>query len=271
MRAFDRPPIPKGVPFAPGWHPSRRRRVGAGPLVTVTPNVNVNPNVNLNAPVNLSLGNLPLSLGIFAGAGVSFVIASQVPEKGPWKTIALIGGSVLALGGVANLFFGKESLAPNPAASPAGVSPPPAAPAAQTTDANGNPITSQQVNVPSSSDFDQVTGSIVSPTDTSTIDVSRFSSTYPVQIQLTNPTQNPVSLLLQFSGDETPSPIGSEQTASYSQQVTVQPGTQNLTIQMPTVTWGFTTTYVDVELSMTKAISAGSQAAQLDAKSFVIS
>lgn len=268
MRGLNKPPAPKRVAMAPAWQPAQRqnrqiRQVGQA-LVNVNPNVNLT--APINAPINIDLGNLPLSLGLFAGSGVAFVIRGQLP-KGAWQTIALLGGVGLAGVGVWNLFSKKAT-----AAAPAPTTPPgPAGPVA-TVDSRGNPVTSQVVNVPSPRAFDQVTGKILTPADFSTVDLWSWQGSYPVKIQLQNGSTDPVDFTLELTGDESPAPFGDETNSAYAQQVSIGPGeTKNVDISMPTVTWGFSKTYVDVVLTAKKRRTAGDQPVMLDYKGFVIS
>lgn len=263
MRGLDKPPAPKRIPLAPAWQPARRMSQGL---------VNVNPNVTLtapiSAPINIDLGNLPLSLGFFAGGAVTFVVRGQLP-KGVWQTAALVGGIGLLGFGVYNLFTKK---APAPGAKPAGVVPSGPGPPVATVDSRGNPVTSQIVNVPTIKAFDSVTGRIVSPTDFSTVDLWSWQGSYPVRVQFQNGSNEPVDFALELTGQEAPAPFGDEQVAAYSQQVSLGPGeTKNVDVSMPIVTWGFTKTYVDIILTAKKRRTAGDEPVMLDYKSFVVS
>lgn len=256
MRQFDRPPAPKRIPLA-SWQPVRRR-VGQS-LVTV------NPNVNVAAPINIELGNLPLSLGLFAGSAVAFVGSGHIP-KGAWRTAAIVGGVGLAGYGVYNLFAKKA-----PAGAPAGVIPKgPPAPVV-TTDARGNQVTSEVVNVPTQSAFDSISGKILNPKDFDTVNLWSWQGSYPVKVQFHNNSSDLVDFTLEMTGEETPAPFGEEAVASYTQQVALGPGeTKNVDIAMPTVTWGFSKSSVDIVLTLRKRRTAGDRPVSLDWKDFVI-
>lgn len=251
---LGQPPIPRRVAIA-GWRPAARRM---GDLVTV------NPNVNVSAPISIDLGNLPLSLGLFAGSTVVFVLKNELP-KGAWRTGALIGAIGLAGFGVYNLFSKKQ-----PAGQPANQTPP--AQATPATDVNGNPVTSQVVNIPTNRGFESISGRIISPTDFSTIDRWFWQKTYPVQIRLSNSSGEQVQFTLELTGQESPAPIGEDAVSPYALDVTLGPGeTRDVDVDMPTATWGWNVTYVDVVLTAKKRRTAGDQPVMLDFKSFVIS
>lgn len=269
MRGLNKPPAPKRVAMAPAWQPAQRqnrqiRQVGQA-LVNVNPNVNLT--APINAPINIDLGNLPLSVGLFVGSAVGFVAKGELPP-GAWRTGATICSVGLAVVGVLNLFRKKAAPAPA-AAAPAPARPPP--PVA-TVDARGNQVTSQVVNVPTRAGFNAVSGRIVNPTDFSTVDLWSWQGSYPVKIQFQNGSNEAVDFMLELTGQESPAPFGDEATAAFTQQVTLGPGeTKNVDVSMPTVTWGFSKTYVDVILTAKKRRSAGDEPVMLDYKSFVIS
>lgn len=71
----------------------RQRLLGSAPMLgnpsraalsqlQLTPTVNVNPNVKVDAPINIELGGLPLSLGLFVGGGLTFLMRTALPEIG---------------------------------------------------------------------------------------------------------------------------------------------------------------------------------------------
>jgi hypothetical protein len=260
MKGLNKPPSPKRIPLAQ-WRPAPRK-MGQS-LVNVNPNVNVTAPVNV--PINIDLGRLPLSVGLFAGSVVAFVVKGQLP-KGAWRTASMVGGVGLAIAGVGNLFVKK------PAAAVQTVVPRGSQPPVSTTDFRGNPVTSQVVNVASQRSFDSVTGRILTPTDFSTVDLWSWQGSYPVKIQFNNPSSDTVDFTLELTGAESPAPFGDETSASYAQQVSIGPGeTKNVDVSMPTATWGFSKTYVDIVLTAKKRRAAPDEPAMLDFKSFVIS
>lgn len=94
MRSLSRiTPTPIPVPIA-----RRRPALSEGGLFDIKPQI--------NAPVSISLGlgSLPLSIGLFAASGASFLVGSQVPNV---KGITDILGIAAAGLGVANIIAGE--------------------------------------------------------------------------------------------------------------------------------------------------------------------
>lgn len=71
----------------------------------------IKPQINVSAPINLGLGSLPLSIGLFAASGASFLIGSQVKNV---KGITDIAGIIAAGLGVLNLVAGEFKPAAGP-------------------------------------------------------------------------------------------------------------------------------------------------------------
>ena len=126
--------------------------------------------------------------------------------------------------------------------------------------------------MPSQSAFDSISGRILNPKDFDTVNLWSWQGSYPVKVQLNNGSSEPVDFTLEMTGEESPQPIGKEAVASYTQQITLGPGeTKNVDVSMPTVTWGFSTSFVDTVLTLRKRRTAGDRPVSLDWKDFVIS
>lgn len=240
------------VPFFKGWHPAVRRM---GQLVEVRPEVKV------EAPIKVELGGLPLTLGLFAGSAVAFLIRSGVPKGWP-QTVATAAGALLALGGVGNLLFPK-------AATPTAVTPSPGgAPATLpgvTAAASQGYAPSQEVA------FGNVVGRIVSPADFSTVDIGPFASGYPVRLQLQNRAEVPVSFEIELTADEAPHPVGGELVSSLPIQMSLSANQiRDLDIVVPIGSWGALVDYVDVVLTAKKRRGPGEAAVLMDQRSFVV-
>src|SRR3990170_5300633 len=98
-------------PVSPGGIPLTRVR-GAFQPIPYAParpkklaQIEFNPHVE--APITIELGSLPLSLGLFAGSGISFLIGAQVPSISGVTTVA---GITLAGFGVVNLLLPKKPI-----------------------------------------------------------------------------------------------------------------------------------------------------------------
>jgi hypothetical protein len=249
FKLLDRPPIPKPIHLA-GWRPAQK---------TIGQLVSVQPQVQVSAPIRVDLGALPLSLGLFAGGAVMFVVRGQVPEGWP-QTLATVAGVGLAIGGVVNLFTKKvEAQAQTPASAP------PSAP--------GGPgqVTSEVVQVPRGSSFEAISGRITSPVDFTTVDLWPWQKSYPVRLQLTNGSVEPVSFTLELTASEDPQPFGSSQESAAVVQVGLAPGeTRNVDINMPITSWEAAVDYVDIVLVAKKRRSAGESPELIDQRSFVI-
>ena len=192
MRLLDRPPVPRAVRLA-GFKPAPYKPKLA--QFQLNPTVNVNPNVKVESPINIDLGGLPLSVGLFIGSGLVFVMRTALPEGWP-QTAGLVVGGGLAAGGILNLFKSKAEASTGAPAGPA-----PRGPSAAPSSPQGG-ISAQEVQPSMSQAFDAVTGVLTSPQDYSTVSVKPWSSTYPVRIQLSNPSGQPVNFTLELKGDE---------------------------------------------------------------------
>lgn len=265
MKLFDAPPVPRAVRLA-GYRPAPYKPAPVRAKLaefSLRPEVNVNPNVKVEAPINIDLGGLPLSIGLFTGSGVVFLMRTALPP-GWMQTAALVVGGGLAAGGVLNLFAGKAHAEAGPGARPGAPSGPSAAP----TSPQGG-ISAQEIQPAMSDAFAGISGILTSPQDFSTVNVHSWSSTYPVRIQLHNGSSQPVNFILELQGNESGS-LGADNMASYVAQVTLNPSeTKNVDIDMPVVS-GHVLDTVDVALKAFKRRVAGEPAEMLSMRTFIL-
>lgn len=255
-------PFLRQVAIAP-WVPAWRPRAG----LAQTPFVQVTPNVTVQAPVSieLGLGALPLSIGLFAGSGVVFLVKGALPEGWP-QTVSIVAGAALAVAGVVNLFLPKGVAPPKAPGGQPGL--PPAGPPAS---APGTPVQTTQPHFPATiGAFEAVRGRIVKPADFETVDIGPFSNSYPVRVELHNPSTETVTFDLELVGNETPN-VGNETISTLPAQVTLGPGqTNSLDFSMPISSWEALVDYVDIILVARKRRGPGNPALLVDTKSFVI-
>lgn len=244
QNGFAQRPMLRPVSLRPQYRPMAYRPRLAQPFVEVKPQVSVPINAPISAPINIELGGLPLSIGLFAGAGLAFLVRGGVPEGWP-KSVALITGTGLAIGGIVNLVFPKKAVAPAPApAAPAAPSGPPAPPSGVTSDEQKG----AGFTPPSIPAFTRVQFEIVSPTpDQEIAHTGTFlgigTSKIPVVLRLYNPTDESVTMNLEFEWDEFPSVIGYNREPNHgakSVQVTLAPKEErNDTFSLPIVSSGW--------------------------------
>jgi len=246
-----------------GWlMPLYRPRMAQSPYVQVSPQVTIEK-PTISTPINIELGGLPLSLGLFAGSGVTFLLRSAMPKGWP-QTVALVAGAALAVAGVLNLVVPKKAAAPAPAGPPSfGPAPAPSA-------AGGAAVgPAQSYRPPLESAFEGVSGRISSPADFSTVDIQAWSTSYPVRIQLQNPASVPATFELELTGEEDPQPVGKSATSVLPVQVTLNPGEiRDVDVNMPIATWGALQAYVDILLTARKRRGPGEPAQLIDQRSF---
>lgn len=230
------------LPLRPPYRPA-----SMGQIVQFEPRVEFNPDVNVSAPLNIELGGLPLSLGLFLGSGLAFFIRSQVPQGAP-QTLALLTGAGLAVAGITNLVMPKAvaaSLAPAPGSSV----PTTAAPSAPQGGVSAPPGIAASEKYA----FDQISGRVSYPAETEAVDIWPTSSSYPIRIQLYNPSSVSATFYVEIVANETPHPFGDETRTTYPLQVTVGPGqTRDIDVNMPISSWGWSVDYVDVDLNVYK-------------------
>lgn len=232
---------------APRFMPPLPLRPRMGQIVTFDPKVDFRPDVKVQAPINVELGGLPLSIGMFLGSGLAFLVRPQLPE-GFAKTTALVLGAGLAVAGVTNLMLPKAQGAPAPAAAPSSI-PTTTAPYAPGGAATAPP----GVGLADKHAFDGITGRVSYPGETESVDIWPTASAYPIRVQLYNPTAVGATFYIEIVANENPHPFGEETRTTFPMQVTVGPGqTRDIDINMPISSWGWGTTYVDVDLTVYK-------------------
>lgn len=249
--------LPVARPPRPAFVPVRRRPLMSQGIVDLRPQV--------NAPISVQfgLGQLPLSLGMFAGSAASFLIGSQVPSA---KGITNVLGIGLAILGVGNLLLGD--LKPAEAA--------PGAPV-PTTAPGQSPVTAHQV-VPTLEDaFAAVSGRIVTPENFTTMDVSAFGTAeIPVRVRLENPSSSPASfdLIMELTEIPTYAPIGTEGDpviSSKTMQVTIPPGqTVDIDTTIPSGAPTVAVDFVEATLLIKKRRLSGGNPNNLYSSSFVL-
>lgn len=224
------------VPLRLSQGPFRGPFIGQGPLVEVSPDLTV------QAPISIELGALPLSIGLLAASGVSFLVKGELPKGWP-RGAATIAGVGLALAGAVNLFLPKEAAPP----VPGGYRP------AQATA------------------FDNVVGRIEQPRETATVDISPFASSYPVRVAVHNPSTEPVTFELVLEARERPSPTGTEVLSSLPVQVALGPNqARDIDVAMPIGSWSAFVDFVEVDLDARKRRLPGDAAFPLDRRFFVV-
>lgn len=239
----------------------RPRVLGQGSLVQV------NPEVAVSAPINIDLGGLPVSIGLFAGSGFTFLIKNELPPGWPRVTATLVGAG-LAVGGILNLVarqaWGSPAPAPSSAPSKPGQTAAPSSPSGPVTASPG-------YFPPTPAALDLIQGRISAPAEFSTIDIWPWAKSYPVRIEFRNPTTENVTFSLELEASE--SPNGSENTVLSQTvvQVSLAAGeTKAIDVQMPIASWDFATDFVDVQLTARKRAWRGAAASLLDVRNFVV-
>jgi len=257
---------PRLLPPLP-LRPKLGRRMGQ--MVAFDPKVDFKPDVNVQVPVNVELGGLPLSIGLFLGSGLSFLLRPQLPE-GFAKTTALVLGAGLAVAGITNLILPKaHAAAPSAPAAPG---------SAPTTTAPTAPGGAAAVSAPAGvavSDqgiFDGISGQVTYPGEGESVNIWPFASSYPIRVQVYNPSAAPATFYLQIVANESPLPFGNAARTTFPLQVTVGPGqTRDIDINMPISTWAWNVKYVDVALSVYKQRMAGENPVLMAQRYLVVS
>jgi len=223
--------------------------------------VEVKPQVNvpITAPISIELGGLPLSIGLFAGSASVFLIRTALGE-GWLKDVALAAGSLLAVGGVANLLMPKKAAA----APTAGPTPAPQG-------SPGAPVAQAPYSASETLAFGNIVGSIVSPLQGTTVNIGAFSSSYPVRAQFYNPTDGPVTFEAEIIAEESPVPFGDKQRSALPIQVSLGPReAKNYDIQMPIAAWGTWVDYTLVLMTLYKRRVTGEALEIMDARQFTV-
>lgn len=218
-----------------------------GQIVNLEPKVEFTPNVNVQAPIKVELGGLPLSLGLFAGSALSFLVRPQLPEGWP-QTLATVAGAALAVGGIMNLLMPKAQAA---VVAPSGPSQTPTT--AQPSAPGGAAKAAPGLAPAGKSAFDQISGQVTVPTEGSEIDIWPTSSSYPIRVQLYNPSTEQATFYIEIVAKEYPHPGGSDVTTTLPMQVTVGAGqTRDIDVNMPITSWGWNVDYSDIDLTILK-------------------
>src|SRR3990170_5930561 len=228
--------------------------------------VEVNPDVTVQAPVSvtLGLGSLPLSIGLFAGSGVSFIVKNELPKGWP-RSLATALGATLAVAGVINLILPSAEAQAKPGA-PAPFAPvaPPSAP--------GQPAGGAAPYLPPSPQaFQAVSARIAEPADGETVNISPFASSYPVRVEFQNPGPETVTLDLELTAIESPNGGDDDVYSTLPVQVALGPGqVKAVDVAMPISSWDALVDFVDIQLYARKRSGPGGAPALLDQKTFVI-
>ena len=256
---------PRLLPPLP-LRPKLSRRMGQ--MVAFDPKVDFNPDVKVQVPVNVELGGLPLSVGLFLGSGLSFLVRPQLQE-GFAKTAALVLGAGLAVAGITNLILPKaQASAPAPAAPSS--TPTTAAPSAP---GGGGAVSAPAgVAVSDQGIFNGISGQVTYPGEGESVNIWPLASTYPIRVQVYNPSAASATFYLQIVANESPLPFGNAARTTFPLQVTVGPGqTRDIDINMPISTWAWNVKYVDVALSVYKQRMAGENPVLMAQRYLVVS
>lgn len=230
-------PIPLRSPYRPYM----------GQIVSFDPKVDVAFKPDVKVPINIELGGLPLSLGLFMGSGLSFLVRPQLPV-GFAQTVALVLGAGLAVAGITNLVMPKAQAAPAAPAAPG--SAPTTAPVSAP---GGGAVAPPGIAAAEKYAFDSISGRVTYPGETEEVNIWATASSYPIRVQLYNPSSVSATFYIEIVGNENPHPFGEETRTTYPMQVTVGPGqTRDIDINMPITAWGLTTTYTEVDLVVYK-------------------
>jgi hypothetical protein len=239
-----------------------------GQMVAFDPKVDFRPDVKVQAPINVELGGLPLSVGLFLGSGLSFLLRPQLQE-GFAKTAALVIGAGLAVAGITNLVLPKAQ-----AAAPAGSAPAPSStPTTAVPTAPGGGVSAPPGVAPTEQAiFNGISGQVTYPGEGESVNIWPFASSYPIRVQLYNPSSVPATFYLQVVANEDPMPFGSAARTTFPMQVTVGPGqTRDIDINMPISTWAWNVKYVDVALTVYKQRMAGENPVLMAQRYLVVS
>jgi hypothetical protein len=210
----------------------------AQPYVEIKPQVTIDK-PSFSTPINIELGALPLSIGLFAGSGLAFLLRGGLPNGWP-KNVALGTGAVLAIGGIVNLLLPKKAASAVPAApaAPPGAAAPPSGIVSAEDKGSG-------FTPPSIPAFTRAQIEVVSPDQDQTVEHSGTflgigTPKIPLKMRFYNPTDESVTLNLEFEWDEFATTLGFDrepQHGSYAAQVTLGPKEErNLPFDLPIVT-----------------------------------
>jgi hypothetical protein len=251
MKALFNPQNPfqvrsMGAPFQPiGYRPAPYKQVGQG-LVQINPHV--------EAPITIELGSLPLSIGLFAGTGISFLVGAQVPSIALVTTILGVG---LAGFGVINLILPKKK--------PGAGQPPAIAPVSPGSTSGALPKTDEDA-------FSSVSGEIMAPADYETIDVSPLGQPkIPARLRLSNASGVVANFDLTLDIQEQPHPFGGAVSAQQTMRMSLGAGeTKDFDVIIPLSSWDALVDYVDVDVTIRKRRFSGGESALVDSVMFVV-
>lgn len=257
----ERPGFRKTFPIRPFF--SNRM----GQLVQLEPKVEFRPDVKVQAPLNIELGGLPLSLGLFIGSGLAFLMKPQLPEGWP-QSLALFTGAGLAVGGIMNMLLPKAEAAATTAPPPAPAPIPAVTPSSAPFGGVGGP---PSYTPPSANAFDGISGRVEYPGETETVDIWPTASSYPIRLQLYNPSSERITFYVEIVANEMPHPYGEEMRTTYPVQVTLEAGqTYSVDVSMPISAWGPLVDYVDVDINVYKRRLPGEDAQRIATRFLVI-
>lgn len=248
------------MPVNPGGFHLQRMRGGFQPIPYQGParrrdlgQIQINPNIQ--APINLSLGSLPLSIGLFAGSGMALLLGSQVKSIQPYTVAAAVA---LAGFGVVNLIIPKD-------APPAPSGPP--SPSTVTPGSTSGPI----ANTPEIG-FAGVSGRIITPAYGDTIDAAPWGTPQiPMRVRLTNSSSVEATFDLIISAMETPAPFGAPVSNSPSQRITIPAGeTRDVDVSVGILSWDSLVDYVEVDVDVRKRRIDGGPTENLAGVMFVV-
>jgi hypothetical protein len=225
-----------------GYKPSPLRKVGQ---------ININPHVE--APITVELGSLPLSLGLFAGSGISFLVGAQVPSIAAVTTILGVG---LAGFGVVNLILPKKK---------PGDATPAIAPVSPGSTSGALPATNEDA-------FSSVSGEIMAPADYETVDVSPIGQPkIPARLRLSNASKSVANFDIMVDVQEQPHPFGAAVSAQQTMRMSLGAGeTRDFDVIIPLSSWDALVDYIDVDVTVRKRRFSGGEPAMIDSVMFVV-
>ena len=170
--------LPRAHMGRPRWNPGLRQLI---------------PDIKPEVQVDVDLGNVPLAIGFFAGSGVSFIGASQLPK--PVSTVLTIAGLGLAAVGAVTLFSAA-----------------PAKPPVEGEPGEGDFEGGPGFEIPPVDVFNEIFGEIISPIETETVERGILSEDFQVLALVSNPASEDATFTLQLRITETPFwwPLGNE-------------------------------------------------------------
>lgn len=246
---LNAPPAPQPLRIVSPYRPVPYQPRQMAQIVDVRPDVDV--------PVTIELGSLPLTIGLFAGSAVSFLVGSQVPSI---RGVTSVVGVGLAGFGIVNLLISGAK-----GAKAAEEEAPAAAPVSPGTVSPALPQTEEEA-------FALVEGRVVSPAEGATIDVSPFGTPQvPMRVRLTNPSRRAVSFDLVLAVEEQPEPFGGAVVHEESMRVNLGADeTRDFDVSIPIASWDALVDFAEVDVNVRKRPFEGGPAALLTNRFFVV-